>query len=151
MKSVCYVVVLLTIVCVTTGQSQTVKVDWRRGTDFKAILTYAWNTSLSPAKDAFWNREIMRVVDSALARKGVRKVEFSSGPDVVVTYSAALEDDAFMMGWEGRLAVDIRQPPYDAAIWHGVVTDLVFDRSHKNTAAVQKMIAKMFRQYPPGK
>jgi len=97
-QAICYVVVLLTALGVTPVQSQTVKVDWRRGTDFKGILTYAWNPSPSPAKDAYWDRKIVSFVDSVLARKGIRKVESSSGPDVVITYSAALEEDAFMMG-----------------------------------------------------
>ena len=144
----CHAVLLLVVLCGSIVLSQTVKVDWTRGTDFKTLQTYAWNTSPSPAKEPFWDQKIVSLIDSALLAKGLQRVDVRSKPDMVVTYSAALKDDALMMGWQGRLEIKIRVPQ-GPTIWHGVATDVVFDKSHKNMAAVEKMVAKMFNRYPP--
>lgn len=141
----CLAVLLLVVLCGSIISSQTVKVEWTHGTDFGTLQRYSWNTSPSPAKDAFWDRKIVSVVDSELVGKGLQRVDVGSKPDVVVTYSAALKDDVFMMGWQGRLEIKIRTPQ-GATIWHGVATDVVFDKSHKNTEAVEKMVAKIFKR-----
>jgi hypothetical protein len=148
MKRAAVLLLLLASFC-TLAVSQSVKIDWKRGTKFSSFTTYTWGQSPRAAKDPFWHQQVMERVDSALAGKGMKKVELSGNPDVIVVYSAVIGDDAFGMGWEGRLLIDIRDPAQKTSLWNGTATHIVFDKSHKNTAELQKMITKTFRNYPP--
>ncbi len=81
-------------------------------------------------------------------------------------YSAGIKQsvsyEGYSMGWynrmgtvnevierEGTLIIDIAHPAKQEVVWRGVATDTLSDKSSKNTKKVQKMVSKMFKNYPP--
>jgi len=114
----------------------------------KSVKTYAWADSTKPAKDPFWNDQILGIVDRVLAGKGLKRVDLSANPDAVALYSLTVDNDVFYIGWEARLRVDIRDPSRKTSLWHADSSDILYDKSHKNVGKLEKMIEKMFRSYP---
>ncbi len=112
------------------------------------LKTYAWGRSPRPAKDPFWHQHITAAVDQTLAEKGMQRVELTDSPDAVMIYSATLEDDVFDMGWKGTLVLDLRNGDQTASLWRGKGSELFFDKSHKNTTKVEKVIAKILTKFP---
>jgi len=46
------------------------------------------------------------------------------------------------------LLVDLADPQHKMVIWHGMARELPFDESRNNIEKLQKMVAKMFKDYP---
>ena len=46
------------------------------------------------------------------------------------------------------LLVDLADPQQKMVIWHGMARELLFDESSNNIEKIQKMVAKMFKDYP---
>ncbi len=167
MKTLRFALLLLAI-CTVSGvaSSQSVNVDWKRGNDFSTYKTYAWGQSPNPINDSLWHQRIIGIVDRALAGKGLKKVDIGAKPDVVIVYSAGIKQnvsyEGYSMGWynrmgsinqvmerEGTLIIDIAHPAQQEVVWRGVASDTLSDKSEKNTKKVEKMVAKMFKKYPP--
>jgi hypothetical protein len=51
---------------------------------------------------------------------------------------------------EGTLVVDLYDASTRKMVWRGVATATVSDKPQKNTAKIDKALAKMFERYPPG-
>lgn len=47
----------------------------------------------------------------------------------------------------GTLVVDMFDANTEQIIWHGVASDTITDNLNKNTKELQKVIAKMFKQF----
>jgi hypothetical protein len=158
-------IVLLGLACSVTF-AQSVNTDYKEGTDFSAYKTYAWGESPHPIDDPLWNERIIAAVDAELAAKGMRKVDLDQNPDVIVVYSAGIQQNVtyqgYAMGWynrmgsiqrvienEGTLIVDFADPHTKMMTWRGVARDTLADKSDKNKKKLQKMVSKMFKKYPP--
>ncbi len=159
--------VLIVLLAVSTiAFAQDVNVDWKHGNDFSQYKTYSWGLSPRAINDSLWHQRIMDIVDAELATKGLKKVDISEKPDLIIIYSAGIRENTsyqgYSMGWynrtgsvyqfierEGTLIVDIAVPARQEIVWRGVARDTLADKSDKNTKKVQKMVAKMFKKYPP--
>lgn len=146
--------------------TQQVNVDWQRGNDFSKYKTYGWGVGAHPIPDSLWNQRIIDMVDAQLAGKGLQKVSLDQNPDLIVVYSAGLQQNVsyygYRTGWwmgsetiqqvienEGTLVVDLLDPQQRMTVWRGTATDTLSDKSEKNISKAQKMVAKMFQKYPP--
>lgn len=158
--------------------AQDVQFDYDRSANFAAYKTYQWvDYKEVPVGDQLLDQDIKRAVDAQLAGKGLRRVE--SGGDLVVGYQAAVthEKSYYSMGgwgpwgWGGPLLGNWGNAPvtttatidvgklvigmFDTAskrlVWRGSASktlDIKKDPD-KNYRALEKAVAKLFRNYPP--
>jgi hypothetical protein len=157
----------------TAGFAQEVHFDYDRSANFAAYKTYQW-VDFKPVQvgDELLDLDIKRAVDEQLAGKGLRRVD--SGADLVVGYQVGIsqekEFDSFG-GWGprwwgnwgdtrvttstidvGKLIVGLFDPANKQLVWRGTASktlDLSTDPD-KNYRTLQKAMAKLFRNYPPG-
>jgi hypothetical protein len=128
----------------------------------------------SGTEDQLLDQDIKRAVDAQLVQKGLLRVEKDG--NLQVSYQAALRDELslnlFGSGWGGRgagfwdgsvqgqtstipigtLVVGLYDPARRELIWRGDATktiDLKKDPD-KNYKSLQKAMAKLFENYPPG-
>ena len=102
------------------------------------------------------------------AAKGLRKVEESQHPDLIVVTSSGLKQQTSYNAWGtggwrwgggmatvtpetttvGTLVVDIYDANGKQMIWRGISKDTLSNKGEKNEKEMNKDIAKMFKQYP---
>jgi len=111
------------------------------------------------------DRDIKRAVDAQLAGKGLQRVE--SDGDLVVGYQAAIsqEKQYVSLGWgpfwgdsrvtsivTGKLIIGLFDPSSKQLVWRGSAAktlDIKKDPD-KNYRNLEKAMAKLFKNYPPG-
>ena len=153
--------------------AQEVHFDYDRSANFGAYKTYHW-VDFKPVQlgDELLDRDIKRAVDEQLAGKGLRRVD--DGGDLVVGYQAGISQEKQfdnLGGWGprwlgnwgdtrvttstidiGKLIVGFFDPVGKQLVWRGTASktlDLSKDPD-KNYRTLQKAMAKLFRNYPPG-
>jgi hypothetical protein len=155
--------------------AQDVHYDYDRSANFNEYKTYNWidYRQVAPG-DQLLDRDIKRAVDAQLAAKGLRRVE--SGGDLVVGYQAGIsqekEFDAIGAGGFGRgpfgwgsadrvttstidvgnLTIGLFSPATKQLVWRGAASKTLSlskdpDKNYRN---LEKAMAKLFRNYPPG-
>jgi hypothetical protein len=170
----------LTALMLLCGASfaQDVRFDYSRSANFGAYKTYQWvDSTQAEVGDPLLHQDIRRAVDEQLAGKGLRCVE--TGADLVVGYEARISEEQQFdalgsgfggLGWGpglgsfanvhgttsavdvGTLIVGIFDPADKQLIWRGLATrTLNLNKDpDKNYRTLQKAMAKLFRNYPPG-
>ena len=154
--------------------AQDVQFDYNRSTNFSAYKTYQWIDYKPVAVgDELLDQDIKRAVDAQLAGKGLRRVE--SGGDLVVGYQAGIsqekEFDSFgnrWLGWSvrqwgntrvttstidiGKLTIGLFDPASKQLVWRGAASKTlnISKDPDKNYRTLEKAMAKLFRNYPPG-
>ena len=164
---------LTVILCLGVGAyAQNVQFDYDRSANFTAYKTYQW-VDYKPVQigDELLDRDIKRAVDGQLAGKGMRRVETDG--DLLVGYQVGISQekqyDGFGFGprlWGslgsaqvttstidvGKLVIGLFDPATKQLVWRGAASktlDLNKDPD-KNYRALEKAMAKLFRDYPPG-
>ena len=157
--------------------AQEVQFDYDRSANFSAFKTYQWvDYKRVAVGDQLLDQDIKRAVDEQLAGKGLRRVE--SGGDLLVGYQAGISEekqfDAFgsgFGGWGGpgrgnfgdihgttstieigKLVIGLFDPASKQLVWRGSASktlDLKKDPD-KNYRNLEKAMAKLFKNYPPG-
>jgi len=153
--------------------AQDVQFDYDRSVNFSAYKTYHW-VDYRPVQtgDELLDHDIKRAIDEQLAGKGLRRVE--SGGDLIVCYQAGItqEKQFDSLDWGGprwwgnwangrmststidigNLVVRLFDPAIKQLVWRGSASqtlDLKKDPD-KNYRALEKAMAKLFKNYPPG-
>jgi beta-galactosidase GanA len=170
---------LTTFLCLgVTAFAQDVQFDYDRSVNFNAYKTYQWvDYTRVDVGDQLLDRDIKRAVDEQLAAKGLRRVE--SGGDLLVGYEAGItqekEYESLGGGWGGpwwgpwgnwgdrrvtsstidvgKLVIGLFDPAIKQLVWRGFASktlDLKKDPD-KNYQTLEKAMAKLFKNYPPGK
>ena len=148
--------------------------DWDKAADFSKYKTYAWH-EVQPAENSLVQQRIQAAVDSALASKGLRKVD--DNPDLwVVTHTRLSEqtqintyDTGWGYGWRwgygggmttstvskvpvGNLIVDLVDANAKQMVWRGTASKTLSTSStpEERDKAVHEAVNKMFQQYPAG-
>jgi len=158
--------------------AQDVQYDYDSSARFNDYKTYQWIDYKSVAVgDQLLDQDIKRAVDEQLAGKGPRRVE--SGGDLVVGYQAGVsqekEFDAIgsggpgpwggPFGWGnpgrvttstidvGKLTIGLFDPTIRQLVWRGSASKTlnIIKDPDKNYRNLEKSLAKLFRNYPPGK
>jgi Domain of unknown function (DUF4136) len=152
---------------------QDVQYDYDRSANFEAYKTYQWidYKPVAPG-DQLLDADIKRAVDEQLAGKGLRRVE--SAGDLIVGYQAGISQekafDSLGAGWGswgrwgntrvttstidvGKLVVGLFDPATKQLVWRGAASDTLnlSKDPDKNYRTLQKSMAKLFRNYPPGR
>ena len=153
--------------------AQEVRFDYDRSANFSAYKTYEW-VDYKPVQigDQLMDRDIKRAVDAQLAGKGLRRVD--TGGDLYVGYQASVshEKEFNGLGWGGppwfgnwgntrvttstieigTLAIGLFDPATRQLVWRGLASktlDMSKDPD-KNYRTLEKAMAKLFKNYPPG-
>jgi hypothetical protein len=146
---------------------QQVSVNYNHSQSFAQYHTYAWQIE-DPNKIA--NSILAQVAitdtDSALAGKGLSKVDISAKPDLIVIASGGLKQETSYNAWgmrgigggmggitpqqnvEGTLVVSLYDAKQKALVWRGIGEDTLGNNGDKNQKMVQSAISKMFKQWP---
>ena len=159
--------------------AQDVQFDYDRSANFGQYKTYQWiDYKRVDVGDQLLDRDIKRAVDEQLAGKGLRRVE--SGGDLLIGYQAAISQekqfDGIGTGWGGgpgfgpwgagwgdnrvtsstidigKLTVGLFDPATKQLVWRGAASktlDIKKDPD-KNYRNLERAMAKLFRNYPPG-
>jgi len=154
-----------------TAVAQDVQFDYDRSTNFNAYRTYQWvDHKRIDVGDQILDQDIKRAVDEQLAGKGLRRVE--SGGDLYVGYQAAISQERRFDGWGGpgwlggwgdghvtsstidigKLMIGLFDPATKQLAWRGSAAktlDIKKDPD-KNYRTLEKAMAKLFKNYPPG-
>ena len=153
--------------------AQDVQFDYGRSADFNAYRTYQWvDYKQIEVGGQILDQDIKRAVDEQLAGKGLRRVE--SGGDLYVGYQAAISQEKQFdgFGWGGpglwggwgdghvtsstidigKLMIGLFDPATKQLVWRGSAAktlDIKKDPD-KNYRNLEKAMAKLFKNYPPG-
>jgi hypothetical protein len=156
--------------------AQDVQFDYDRSANFNAYKTYNWidYRRVDPG-DQLLDQDIKRAVDAQLAGKGLRRVE--SGGDLVVGYQAGISQEKEFdnigaggwggpLGWGnwgntrvttstidiGKLTIGLLDPASKQLVWRGAASKTlnISKDPDKNYRNLEKALAKLFRNYPPG-
>ena len=156
--------------------AQEIQFDYDRSANFNTYKTYQWvDYKAVQVGDELLDRDIKRAVDEQLAGKGLRRVE--SGADLLVGYEAGIsQEKAFdsigtggwggPFGWGnwgntrvttssidiGKLVIGLFDPASKRLVWRGAASKTlnINKDPDKNYHNLEKAMAKLFRNYPPG-
>ena len=156
--------------------AQDVHFDYNRSASFSAYKTYRWiDYKPVPPGDQLLDQDIKRAVDEQLAGKGLRRVE--TGGDLIAGYQAGISQEKEFnsigaggwggwggpFGWGdtrvttstidiGQLVIGLFDPTDKQLVWRGSASKtLNISRDpDKNYRNLEKAMAKLFRNYPPG-
>lgn len=169
-KKVTFLPTLLFMAACAFGQN--IHYNYDRGTNFADYKTYQWeDVPGGNAPDQLIDQDIKRAIDEQLTRKGLTKVEQDA--DLSVVYVAVIHQgksvDLSSVGnpaWSdvvsagantsttpiGTVTVILYDPERDQLIWRGDASKSLNlkkdpDKNYKN---LQKAMAKLFENYPPG-
>jgi hypothetical protein len=155
--------------------AQQVKTDFDHQANFSDYKTYSWQ-EIKPA-NSLWDARIKNAVDGQLTAKGLTQVP--GGGDVAVVAVKTTQTqrslqtfyDGFGGGWgwrrfggggfgesttteqdykEGTLIVDLYDAKDKQLIWRGSAEDTLSNKAEKNEKNLDKGVAKMFKDFPPG-
>jgi hypothetical protein len=168
-------IVLMSLVGVAAF-AQEVQFDYDRSANFNAYTTYQWvDYRAVQVGDELLDRDIKRAVDEQLAGKGLRRVE--SGGDLLVGYQAGISqekafDNIGTSGWGGpfgwgnwgngrvttstidigKLVIGLFDPATKQLVWRGSASKTldISKNPDKNYRNLEKALAKLFKNYPPG-
>jgi hypothetical protein len=157
--------------------AQDVQFDYDRSANFSAYKTYQWVDYRPVAVgDELLDKDIKRAVDAQLAGKGLRRVE--SGGDLLIGYQAGISQekqfDSLGSGWGpggwagwsnwgatrvttstidvGKLVIGLFDPSTKQLVWRGSASKTlsISKDPDKNYRTLEKAMAKLFKNYPPG-
>jgi hypothetical protein len=140
--------------------------------DFAGFRTYAWKKG-APALQQQVQDGIVKMVDRELQARGLSKVE--AGPDLyVMTYAfgeGQAKKDASLGWWggdnvygsetsgintsqvrvntKGTLMIKLVDARTDETVWESMEQKNFSENASKALRKIEKMIARMFRHYPP--
>lgn len=153
------------LVATTPAFAQKVNVDSSPSASFAQYQTYAW-TAGTPASNPLAENRIRSSVASQLAGHGFT---LSATPDIFVATITVTQEQkelvangfgggvvfggyatASVQTYEtGTLIVDLYDARTKQLVWRGTAAGTLSDKPEKNTAKMNKAVAKMFEQYPP--
>ena len=145
--------------------------DYDRSANFASFKTYAW-TRGTDVPDQLNHKRIVHSIDAQLAQKGMRIVEASATPDVLIAYHVRLDRDLQIEGsgwggyrWGGNrsgsaraaeitvgtIVVDMVDAHTKTIVWRGTTSkDLDGGASaEKRDRNARKAMEKLFKNYPP--
>jgi len=154
-------------------QAQDVKYNFAPGTDFAKYKTYKW-VDVPGAKypDQLTSNMIKQAIDSQLALKGLTKTE-DDNASLYVAYQIAISEETEWNAWGygggryrtmggmgtatsstikiGTLVLDFYDVAEKNQVWHGDATKTLDPSKdpQKNQEKLQKVVAKLLKNYPP--
>jgi hypothetical protein len=168
--TLCAAVSLLTL---TAGFAQHVQTDFDHQANFAQYKTYNWK-AIKPGA-SLWDSRIKDAVNAQLAAKGLAQVADGGEIAIVAIKTSQTQRtlqtlyDGFGGGWrwrgfggsgesttteqdyqEGTLVIDLYDGTTKQLIWRGSTESVLSDKADKNEKNLDKGVAKMFKDFPPG-
>jgi hypothetical protein len=161
-----------------TAFGQHIQTDFDHQANFSQYKTYSWQ-EIKPA-NSLWDSRIKNAVDTQLSAKGWTQVDNGGDVTIVAIKMTKTQKtletfyDGFSgggWGWrgfggygnsfgdstttehdykEGTLVVDIFDAKSKQLIWRGSAEDTLSESAAKNEKNLDKGVAKMFKEFPPG-
>jgi hypothetical protein len=149
--------------------AQDVYVTSSPSASFSSYHTFAWGQQQNPNQiaNSFLAQEAQMQINAQLKSKGLRMVQESENPDLVVVGSGGMKTQTSYNAWgmrgigggmggitpqqnvSGTLVVDIYDVKAKDLVWRGVAQGSLNEKnSQKNMQLVDKAVAKMFKKYP---
>jgi hypothetical protein len=165
----------LTLAFVGTGSAQKVTTDWDHSADWSKYNSYFVDIS-KPFGTQLAQQRVIAAVDSALQSRGWKKMASldAASAAVIINGAAQAEQTSTTMytgggyagwGWGGggmgmattstsqytigTLVVDIFDVMSKQLLFRGQASETVNKDAEKNTKAIYKAMAKMFKEFPP--
>jgi opacity protein-like surface antigen len=158
-------VLAISLAALATAQAQQILSDYDHHTNFSQYRTYSWQKIDAP--DSIWQGRIKAAADAQLAAKGWTRV--AEGGDAVLSATSNEEEAATMehvpggwgpgwrwRGWnepvsydEGTLTINIFDAKTQALVWRGFSSQTVSSKDQKNLNKLDKVVAKLFKNFPP--
>ena len=160
---------LVALLLAAACSSATVNTDFDQGADFARYRSYSYRPG-HPARNPLLDRRIVSALEDQLRAKGLTRTD--SGGDLVATYHAAVEEQLDLTStggsiygprWGmaptntqvgnvpvGTLIVDLLDSTGTRLVWRGQARETVGSDLEKVEKQVDKSMARMFEQFPPG-
>lgn len=153
----------------TVASAQDVYVTSSPSGNFSQYHTYAWGQQQNPNQiaNSILAQEAKNQINTQLQIKGLKLVQETENPDVVVVGSGGLKTQTSYNAWGmrgigggmggitpeqnvvGTLIVDIYDVKAKEMVWRGVAQGTLNQKnSQKNMQQLDKAVAKMFKKYP---
>ena len=158
---------VMVVLVSSLAMAQQVSVNYNHNASFSQYHTYAWGSN---NKNQIQNSILAQVaqqdIESAMAGKGLQKVQESQNPDLILTASGGEREQTSynawgMRGWGGGMGsitpqqnvvatmiVSLYNAKAQELVWRGVAQDTLNNNGNKNQEIVQKAVQKMFKQWP---
>jgi hypothetical protein len=158
---------MLICTAATIAMGQQVSVNYNHNANFTQYHTYAWGSN---NKNAIQNSILAQVaqqdIESAMASKGLQKVEESQNPDLVLTASGGEREQTSYNAWgmrgigggmggispeqnyETTMVVSLYDTKGKELVWRGIAENTLSNNGNKNQKNVEKAVEKMFKQWP---
>ena len=162
--------VLAGLLCMVAAvaSAQTVYVNSSPNANFSSYHTYAWGQNSNPnaVANSFLAQEATNQINTQLQSKGLKMVQETENPDLVVIISGGMRTQTSYNAWgmrgigggmggitpqqnvEGTLIVDLYNANTQSLVWRGIAQDTLSNNGNKNQQMVQNAINKMFKQWP---
>jgi hypothetical protein len=151
--------------------AQSVYVNHSPNANFSQFHTYAWGQQPNPNEitSPFMAQEAQTQINAQLQTKGLRLVEESQSPDLIVVASGGRMVQTSYNAWNtggwgwgggmttitpeqdvvGTLVVDLYDTKAKQLVWRGIAKGTLSEtNSDKNMKLVDKAVAKMFKRFP---
>jgi hypothetical protein len=167
-RSLLLLSLLLGLTC-GTASAQDVYVSSSPNANFSSYHTYAWGQQQNPNQiaNSFLAQEAKTQIETQLQSKGLKLVQESENPDLIVVGSGGMKTQTSYNAWGMRgigggmggitpeqsvsatLIVDIYDVKEKQLVWRGIGQGTLNEKnSQKNMQLVDKAVAKMFKKYP---
>jgi opacity protein-like surface antigen len=156
--------------CLTAvASAQTVYVNSSPNANFSSYHTYAWGQNQNPNQiaNSFLAQEAQTQINTQLQNKGLKIVQESENPDLIVVMSGGMKTQTSYNAWAmrgfgggmggitpeqnviGTLIVDIYDVKAKELAWRAIAQNTLNEsNSQKNMKMVDNAVAKMFKKYP---
>lgn len=151
-----------------------VTVDHDKSADFSKYESFAIEEA-TPAVNPLMREPMIKVIEAGLMARGLEKA--ADGADLEVVIHASTDDEISITadswgyggyrgwgGWRGwgpttvnvgyvavgTLIIDMIDAGSNSLIWRGIATDTVPRKPAKIEKKIQKAVAKLLRDFPPG-
>jgi len=158
-------VLAISVAGMAAAHAQQIISDYDHQTNFSQYKSYSWQQISAP--DSIWGDRIKNDVDAQLAAKGW--VRLDKGGDAVLCATSSDGEAAtvehFYGGWgpgwrwrgwsepvpfdQGTLVVDIFDAKTQSLVWRGFAEQAVSNKDQKNINKLEKMVSKLFKNFPP--
>jgi len=151
----------------TIAVGQQVSVNYNHNQSFAQYHMYAWGSeNQNKIQNSILAQVAQQDIESAMAGKGLTKVEESQNPDLILTASGGERAQTSYNAWgmrgigggmggitpqqniEATMVVSLYNPKAQELVWRGIAQDTLSDKGNKNQEIVQKAVQKMFKQWP---
>jgi hypothetical protein len=112
-------VLLLTLLALSQAWAQKVKVGYDKSADFSQFKTYAWQERRTPATRPLVAAAIQLDIDAALSDKGLRKIDASSGPDLLIVCTGGMDAQSSASAQDPGYTATGGFPLPNATMWSG--------------------------------